>query len=34
MLETGLRRLPVVGPTGALVGMVSMRDLFALETLV
>jgi CBS domain-containing protein len=33
MLDLGIRRLPVVGPVGELVGIVSMRDLFAVETL-
>jgi CBS domain-containing protein len=34
MLRAGVRRLPVVGAAGELVGMVSMRDLFALEALI
>jgi CBS domain-containing protein len=32
MLATGVRRLPVVGQAGEVVGMVSMRDLFPFET--
>lgn len=32
MLADGVRRLPVVSGEGALMGMVSMRDLLALET--
>ena len=31
MLRAGIRELPVIGPTGELVGMVSMRDLFAVH---
>lgn len=33
MIDHGVRRLPVVHAEGAVVGMVSMRDVFALETL-
>jgi CBS domain-containing protein len=33
MLDAGVRRMPVLGRTGELVGMVSMRDLLAVETL-
>jgi CBS domain-containing protein len=33
MLDAGVRRMPVLGLTGELVGMVSMRDLLAVETL-
>lgn len=33
MLERGVRRLPVVDANGDLVGLVSMRDVFAVETL-
>lgn len=32
MVERGVRRLPVVGDGGELVGLVSMRDLFTVET--
>lgn len=33
MLSEGVRRLPVAGPDGTVVGIVSMRDLFAVEVL-
>jgi CBS domain-containing protein len=33
MVEAGVRRLPVVDPAGELLGLVSMRDLFAVEVL-
>jgi CBS domain-containing protein len=33
MLAEGVRRLPVLGPDGDVVGIVSMRDLFAVEVL-
>jgi CBS domain-containing protein len=34
MLEAGVRRLPVVDDLGEVIGVVSMRDLFAIETLI
>jgi CBS domain-containing protein len=33
MLRAGVRRMPVTDPDGAVSGIVSMRDLFAVETL-
>ena len=33
MFDARIRRVPVTGPDGALIGIVSMRDLLALETL-
>jgi CBS domain-containing protein len=33
MIDRGVRRLPVLAAQGELVGVVSMRDLFTLETL-
>jgi CBS domain-containing protein len=33
MLDAAVRRMPVLGPSGDLVGMLSMRDLLAVETL-
>lgn len=33
MVDHDVRRLPVLSSAGALIGMVSMRDLFAVETL-
>jgi len=34
MVDGDVRRLPVVAPSGELVGVVSMRDLFIVETLI
>lgn len=34
MVDAGVRRLPVVSEVGDLMGMVSMRDLFSVETLI
>lgn len=33
MLSEGVRRLPVLGPAGEVVGIVAMRDLFTVEVL-
>jgi signal-transduction protein with cAMP-binding, CBS, and nucleotidyltransferase domain len=33
MFDARIRRVPVTGPDGALIGIVSMRDLLALESL-